>query len=981
MNSKIKVKKKVATSEQKHLLDSLKKERDRAQQYLDIAGVILVAIDTKGQVSLINKKGCELLGYREVDIIGKNWFDNFLPQHSRDKVKAVFQDIAAGKIEAVEYVENAVLTAGGQEKIISWHNTTIRDKKGNIIETLSSGEDITERKRAEELLRESEERYRSIFENSDDAIMLTAPDGSIFKANPAACRMFGRSEAEIVQAGRKGVMDSTDPRLAAALEERKRTGKFRGELTFLRGDGKKFPGEITSIVFHDKDGQPRTSMIIRDITERKHAEEALKQSETKYSNLINKSNDGIIVIQDGLIKFANSKMLEMAGFSMNEILGKPFLNFVVSEWQELVADRYKKRMSGEKMPDNYEIEILSKDSSKIPVEVNASIIEYDGHPADMAIIRDITERKLAERALKEREEFLDSVIEQNPNPIWVSDERGTIIRMNQALRDLLKITDEEIVGKYNVLEDAQVQEQGFLPLVKSVFQEGKTIRFNLDYYTEKEKQVELAQETHKVLDIVISPIKDNDGKIIHAICHQNDISERKKAEEALAESEAKYRALVEDINEVLFSMDTKGNFTYVSPAIRKISRYNETEVTGQPFSRFIHPDDLPGLVEKFQHILTGQPGTHEFRVLDKDGRSVYVQTSNTPLFKNGQSIGITGVMTDITERKQAEAALRESEQRHRTLFETAADGILITDIETKKFLYANPAICKMLGYTEAELVGKTVLDIHPEALLKQVLSEFEAVSKGRKPSLAHDLPCLRKDGTIVYADANTSITFVDGKRCNVAFFTDVTNRKQMEEERNQGTEKLLNAMKATVEAIAMTVELRDPYTAGHQQRVTALACAIATEMEFPEEKHDGLRMAGTVHDIGKVYVPAEILAKPSALNELEYNMIKIHPEAGYNILKNVDFPWPIAQIVLQHHERMDGSGYPKGLSGEAIILEARILAVADVVESMASHRPYRPAQGIEKALEEITQNRGKLYDADVVDACIRLFTEKDFKFE
>ncbi len=193
-------------------------------------------------------------------------------------------------------------------------------------------------------------------------------------------------------------------------------------------------------------------------------------------------------------------------------------------------------------------------------------------------------------------------------------------------------------------------------------------------------------------------------------------------------------------------------------------------------------------------------------------------------------------------------------------------------------------------------------------------------------------------------------------------------------------EKLLEAMQAIIRAMALTAEMRDPYTAGHQQRVTDLACAIAREIGLSEDQIEGIRMAGIVHDFGKIYVPAEILSKPGRLSEIEFSMIKMHPQAGYDILKTIDFPWPIAQVVFQHHERTDGSGYPSGLSSGNIILEARILAVADVVEAIASHRPYRPALGIDKALEEIAKNKGKLYDPKIVDACIGLFKNEVFKF-
>ena len=181
--------------------------------------------------------------------------------------------------------------------------------------------------------------------------------------------------------------------------------------------------------------------------------------------------------------------------------------------------------------------------------------------------------------------------------------------------------------------------------------------------------------------------------------------------------------------------------------------------------------------------------------------------------------------------------------------------------------------------------------------------------------------------------------------------------------------------------MAFALEMRDPYTAGHQQRVADLACAIANEMGLSEKQTNGIRTAAMIHDIGKICIPAQILSKPGKLNEIEFSLVKAHPGIGYDILKNIEFPWPIAQMVLQHHERIDGSGYPSGLAGSEILLEARILAVADVVEAMASHRPYRPALGLDKALEEISKNRGVLYDPEVTDACLKVFRKKGFEFK
>ncbi len=215
----------------------------------------------------------------------------------------------------------------------------------------------------------------------------------------------------------------------------------------------------------------------------------------------------------------------------------------------------------------------------------------------------------------------------------------------------------------------------------------------------------------------------------------------------------------------------------------------------------------------------------------------------------------------------------------------------------------------------------------------------------------------------------------------VLVFRDITKRKQSEKALHRSVNELRRTLQETVNALAATSEKRDPYTAGHQQRVAQLSWHIAKLMGFDKDQLHAILISGRLHDIGKIYVPAEILSKPAMLTNMEMGIMKSHPEVGYDILKNVPFPWEIAKIVLQHHERIDGGGYPQGLSGEEILPEARIIAVADVVEAMSSHRPYRAALGLNVALDEITKNRGKLYDADIVDACLQLFNDFEFSFD
>lgn len=217
-------------------------------------------------------------------------------------------------------------------------------------------------------------------------------------------------------------------------------------------------------------------------------------------------------------------------------------------------------------------------------------------------------------------------------------------------------------------------------------------------------------------------------------------------------------------------------------------------------------------------------------------------------------------------------------------------------------------------------------------------------------------------------------------KSNQLLTNEIENRKKMQQELQQSYENLERAMNSTIQAITLTIEKRDPYTSGHQLRVAILARAIAEELDLPTSQIESIYMAASIHDIGKISLPAEILAKPIPLSDLEMSLIQAHAQAGYDILNGIDFPWAIADIVVQHHERMDGSGYPQGLAGEDILLEARIICVADVVETMASHRPYRPSIGVDKALEEISEKKGILYDPGVVDACLALFREKNFEF-
>jgi PAS domain S-box-containing protein len=332
------------------------------------------------------------------------------------------------------------------------------------------------------------------------------------------------------------------------------------------------------------------------------------------------------------------------------------------------------------------------------------------------------------------------------------------------------------------------------------------------------------------------------------------------------------------------------------------------------------------------------------------------------------------------ERKRAEETLQESESRYRELFEAESDAIVLIDNATGNILEANSAAAALYGYDHAEFLTKRNTDLSAEPDETSRVTRETPISSDQVvtiPLRFHH----KKDGTVFPTEITGRFFIREGRSVHIVAIRDITERKRAEEKLMETLGRLRTALGGIIQVLSATTEKRDPYTAGHQKRVADLARAIGEEMGLAAERVEGLRLAGTIHDVGKVSIPAEILSKPGSLTEYEYKLIQDHPKVGHDILRDINFSWPLAEMVLQHHERLNGSGYPQRLKGENILLEARILAVSDVVEAMASHRPYRPALGIAAALEEMEKNKGILFDADVVSACLALFREKGFSFK
>jgi PAS domain S-box-containing protein/putative nucleotidyltransferase with HDIG domain len=338
----------------------------------------------------------------------------------------------------------------------------------------------------------------------------------------------------------------------------------------------------------------------------------------------------------------------------------------------------------------------------------------------------------------------------------------------------------------------------------------------------------------------------------------------------------------------------------------------------------------------------------------------------------------------IAELEKTEAQCRALQGENAQLLkiiESTIEAIFIISNDGK-ILYTNPAMDKLFGYKKGELIGRAPTAFNDEPNPQEFVKRIKKIllTKGHWEGEVRNR---KKDGT-EFTSYVRICAFKNEKGEALNFISieqDITENKKIQSQLSESFAKFQDILEETIHAIALTIEKRDLFTAGHQRRVAELASAIAKEMKLPKEKVTGVYMAGLLHDIGKIHVPAELLMKPSKLSELEFRLIKKHPQIAYDILKDIEFPWPIAEMALQHHERIDGSGYPNGLKGDEVMLEAKILAVADVVEAMLSARPYRPALGMKKALKEISAKKGIIYDSKVANTCIKLFKEKGFKFK
>ncbi|MBM4300818.1 MAG: PAS domain S-box protein [Deltaproteobacteria bacterium] len=455
--------------------------------------------------------------------------------------------------------------------------------------------------------------------------------------------------------------------------------------------------------------------------------------------------------------------------------------------------------------------------------------------------------------------------------------------------------------------------------------------------------------------------------------------------EALLESDQDFKLLLNNIPAVVFKGYIDGTVDFFDHKIEEMTGYarKDFESRQRKWTELVFEEDVEEVKLAFvQGLKTDKSYVREYRIRNRQNNFIWIQErSQIVCDQSGKIQYVSGIFFDITSPKQAEEARQEGERFLSSIFSSILDGISVIDLNFN-IVQVNATMEKW--YQQAlPLVGNKCYEVYQgRSEPCQPCPAYRTMLTG-EPHF-DTIPRKGADGRSVdWSDVHAFpwMSKTTGKmRGVIKYIRDITCRVNAEQTVEESLINLQKALNGTVKALANTLESKDPYTAGHQRRVVQLACALAQELGESPHYIEGMRVMGFLHDLGKIAVPGEILSKPSRLSEYEFDLIKIHPQAGYDILKEIDFPWPVALAVVQHHERLDGSGYPYGLSGHDIIMEAKILAVADVVEAMASHRPYRPALGLNQAMAEISQQQGVLYDPEVVNACLRLVSEKTFTF-
>lgn len=695
------------------------------------------------------------------------------------------------------------------------------------------------------------------------------------------------------------------------------------------------------------------------------------------------------VARDGTVVYLNEHACRSFDGERSELIGKRIwehdAGMAADSWEHV-----RERVTSEGAIE-FRVDRRRPDGSRLILDVTANYLE--GADVVISYGRDVTRRVEAEERARESDALYRRIVETAQEGIWVVDADYRTTFVNEQMATMLGYRVDEMLG-------ASVAD----------FMHAEEVNAQLEALSESQR---LPRGTYQarfrrkdggevITGLSFATDSDADGQVRSSFGMFADITERVRADEALRAERANLAAIFEASPVAMMVFDEHANVVRVNRATLRLAGSDEERLLEHQPDSEVKCGDVLGcehhaeakggcgaspecplcpLRNAVSAVLAGGLSLRGVElgldVMNGDGGDVlWLRVGAEPMLMNGAP-HVTVAIDDITDRRRAKNALRESEERFRSLAERVPGYVSIKDSE-QRYLYLSSLVGSHVRGGREAWLGRRAEDLWgpadaavltasaSRALAGEMVDEVVASRLGDEQHHYHSLHFqIPREG---------SSPLVGG------LMIDVTEQIEAQDEVRRQAEQLRRTVEGAVLAMSQVVETRDPYTAGHERRVAELATAIAREMGWDGAELDGLRLGSLIHDIGKISVPAEILAKPGRLSVVEFNLIKQHSRAGFDILSVIDFGRPVAEMVLQHHERLDGSGYPSGLTGDDLLPETHILAVADVVEAMSSHRPYRPALGIEAALAEVREGAGSRYDPDVAAACDRVITEQGFRF-
>ena len=762
--------------------------------------------------------------------------------------------------------------------------------------------------------------------------------------------------------------------------------------------------------------------LVSDLREK---DAALRSSEARWQFAVDGAGDGLWDwdVRNGTVWFS-TQWKAMLGYESDEI------GTSLSEWSNRVhpddldqvmahIDAY---LRGES--DHYECvhRLTHKDGSHVWVLDRGMAVERDEHGNPTRVIgthKDVTEQQRLEAALRGRTSDLEQAQRLAKMGSWVLDVDTGAVEWSAPLCDMLALPTDQPAPDY------EHQRALFAP--ESWRRLDAAVRDCVEHGVPYDLELEAITFTGVPRWMLARgmPVRNDDGRVVQVRGIAMDVTDRHWAVGRIAHLTQLYKALSQCNAAQVHSTDEADLYHRVCDVMvqhngvqlawlgvvdRSSGRIVPAAVAGEGEEYVagidirLDPDDPRGQGPAGTSSRTGRPvwiddfdsdprmqpwrergttfGWEAVGSLPIRHHGVTVAVLNLYFtdsdLLDGETRGLLASMADdisfSVERLRTAAQLEESEQRFRSLVEQSIAGAYI--VQDQRIAYANPRFKEILGYDpDDDLTGTSAVDLFAPEERDAALERYRSMLEGEATTREATFRAVRKDGSFVNVGSHSSIASYHQRPAVIGLLQDLSDRKVAEAQIERYVARLESVLFQTVGVITELSSMRDPYTSNHEHNVAELAVAIGRRMGLSEDRLEGLRVGGLLHDVGKIAVPTEILVKPTRLSSLELSLVREHPRIGYELLRGIDFPWPVARVAHEHHERLDGTGYPRGLIGDQICLEARIVAVADVVDSMSTHRPYRASLGAQAALDEIEQHAGTFYDADVVTACAALIRE------